>query len=107
MQSNKHVADSVRAEMARKRITQDLLAKHLHLSQAAISRRLKGEVGFSVSEIIATAHVIGQPVSILLGEKSLDPVFVSSTSQSSSSGTDIPTGTRPEEGRFTPAGDAA
>jgi transcriptional regulator with XRE-family HTH domain len=62
MEINTNVADTVRAEMARSRVTQGKLAQQLHLSQAAVSRRLKGEVAFNADELIVTALIVGVPV---------------------------------------------
>ena len=39
------------AEMARKGDTQEVLAKLLNLTQASISRKLKGETGWSLKEV--------------------------------------------------------
>jgi predicted transcriptional regulator len=69
MENNSEVADAVRAEMARKRVTQESLAAHLHLSQAAVSRRLKGVVGFSVHELVLTARLVDVTVASLVGER--------------------------------------
>ena len=68
MQINTTVADTVRAEMARSRVTQDALAGHLHLSQAAVSRRLKGQVAFNADELVLTARIVGVPVGSFFGE---------------------------------------
>jgi transcriptional regulator with XRE-family HTH domain len=68
MQINTTVADTVRAEMARRRVTQGQIAAKLHLSQAAVSRRLNGDVAFNADELIEIARVIRVPVSVLFGE---------------------------------------
>lgn len=57
---------TVRAAMHAKRISQRELAACLDLSQAAVHRRLAGEVDFSVSEISAAATALGTTVSDLL-----------------------------------------
>jgi transcriptional regulator with XRE-family HTH domain len=44
--------------MARRRVTQERLAQALHLSQPAVSRRLKGEVDFTVSELAVVAELL-------------------------------------------------
>ena len=62
------VADTVRAEMARRRVTQTSIANDLHISQAALSRRLSGMVPFDVKELSALASLLDMPVSSLLGE---------------------------------------
>ena len=62
------VAATVRAEMARSRVTQATLAAHLHLSQAAVSRRLKGDVAFDADELTVVSQVVGVSVGALFGE---------------------------------------
>jgi len=69
MENNSEIANAVRAEMARSRVTQASLAAHLHLSQAAVSRRLKGLVVFNVDEIVQTAQLVGVSVATLIGER--------------------------------------
>lgn len=64
METNSEVGNAIRAEMARTRVTQALLAAHLNLSQAAVSRRLNGDVGFDAKELAIVARVVGKPVSI-------------------------------------------
>lgn len=61
-------ADNVRAEMARQRLPQIALAKHLGLSQAAVSRRLNGQTPFDVNELVAVAALLDVPAAALLGE---------------------------------------
>ncbi|MGX5770789.1 helix-turn-helix domain-containing protein [Microbacterium trichothecenolyticum] len=68
MKFNLSVADAVRAEMARQRITQAELAKALHLSQPAVARRLSGEVPFDLAELDATARVLKVRASRLVAE---------------------------------------
>lgn len=52
--------------MARQQISQTAVADRLGLSQTAVSRRLRGEVEFSVTELHAVADVLGLPVERLL-----------------------------------------
>lgn len=66
--SRSEVSATVRAEMARNRVTQTTLANHLHLSQAAVSRRLKGEVPFNSDELAVVAQIVGVSVGALFGE---------------------------------------
>ncbi len=61
------VAASVRAEMARRRVTQSDVAKALGMKQTAVSRRLTGQVPFDVNELTAVAAFLGVPVAALLG----------------------------------------
>lgn len=61
-------AANIRAEMARRSVRQIALAKHLGLSQTAVSRRLNGETEFSVAELVAVAGLLGVPAASLLGD---------------------------------------
>jgi transcriptional regulator with XRE-family HTH domain len=65
-------AANIRAEMARRSIRQIVLAQRLGLSQAAISRRLKGETEFSVAELLVVAELLGVPAASLLGDAPLE-----------------------------------
>lgn len=60
-------ADNIRAEMARQRVPQIALAKHLGLSQAAVSRRLNGLTAFDVNELVSVATLLKVPAADLLG----------------------------------------
>lgn len=60
------VAASVRAELARANRTQQTLAAHLHLSQPAVSRRLSGEVSFSIDELVSIAEYLSVEVSLFV-----------------------------------------
>lgn len=53
------VATAIRVEMARKRISAAAVAEALGLSQAAVSRRLSGEVIIDVNELSAVARLVG------------------------------------------------
>lgn len=66
--NREQVAAAVRAEMARQRVTQTALAKQLHLSQAAVSRRLKGQVAFDADELVMVAQTVCVPVGAFFGE---------------------------------------
>lgn len=61
------VAGTLRAEMARHRITQAQLGKHLGLSQMAINRRVSGETALDVGELFAIAEFLEIPVTDILG----------------------------------------
>lgn len=52
--------------MARRRISQADLGKALDLSQAAVSRRLRGDVAFDVAELAVVAGVLGLPLARLV-----------------------------------------
>lgn len=60
------VGDLVRTSMADKSISQYKAARSLNLSQAAISRRLSGDVEFSISELTAIAALLEVPIGDLL-----------------------------------------
>ena len=60
------VGDTVRAEMARNRVTQEDLARRLNLSQAAVSRRLNGDIPFNVSELATVGRAVGVPLNRLV-----------------------------------------
>lgn len=62
------IADTIRAELARKRLTQADLALHLLMSPAAVSRRLSGQTPFDVNELAAVAAFLGVPACDLLAE---------------------------------------
>ncbi len=53
------VASEVRAELARQRRPQRAVAEALGISQAAASRRLRGELPFDVAELATLATVLG------------------------------------------------
>jgi transcriptional regulator with XRE-family HTH domain len=60
------IAASVRAEMARRRMSQKDLAELLGMTQPALSRRLTGEVPFAVDDLPLFAEALGVPVSVLM-----------------------------------------
>lgn len=62
------VGREVRAQMVRANVRQGALAEKLRLSQAAVSRRLTGEVPFDVNELTAVAELLAVPMSTLLAE---------------------------------------
>lgn len=61
-------AANIRAEMARKGLTQRDLAALLGLSQPTVSARMRGRTEFTVSELRAIASWLNVPASYLLGE---------------------------------------
>lgn len=63
------VAAEVRAHMGRQRMTQTALATHMGVSQGYISRRLTGEVPFTVTELDEIARILTVPISDLLPEQ--------------------------------------
>ena len=60
------VGANVRAEMARRRISQQALGEHLSLCQSSVSLRLRGQRPFDVQELEAVATFLDVPVSALL-----------------------------------------
>lgn len=62
------VAANVRAELARKGVTQSDLAAKLNKSQPFISRRLSGRVAFDVADLAGIAAVLNVSISSLLDE---------------------------------------
>lgn len=58
--------DNIAAEMKRRRVSQAKLAAHLGISQAAVSARLRGAVDWRLSEITATAELLGVTVPSLI-----------------------------------------
>lgn len=60
------VGENVRAEMARRQISQTAVALQLSMSQASVSSRLRGEIAFDVNELHCVASFLGVPVEVLL-----------------------------------------
>jgi len=60
------VAANVRAELARKGITQSDLAAKLNKSQPFISRRLSGRVAFDVADLASIATVLDVSITALV-----------------------------------------
>lgn len=53
------VAAEVRATLARHKISQGAVAQALDLSRPSVSRRLKGELPFTVAELLVVADLAG------------------------------------------------
>lgn len=62
------VAGNVRAEVARRGMSQASLARALEINQAGVSRRLNGKVDFTASELSLIARALGVPVGTFFGE---------------------------------------
>lgn len=62
------VGKRVRAEMDRQHIRQTTVARRLTISQAAVNRRLSGEIPFNVAELAAVARLLDVGICSLLGE---------------------------------------
>ena len=63
------VSANVRAEIARKRLTQTEMAKALGMTQQMLSRRVNGYVEFSVNELVALATLLGTTTEHLLRDE--------------------------------------
>ena len=53
------IAANVRAEAARRQVTQAALAAHLGLTQPGMSRRMLGRVPFSAAELVSVTELLG------------------------------------------------
>jgi len=60
------VASGIRAEMARRGITQQTLAGLIDMSQQSLSRRLRGEYPFDTAELERIGAALGVPVAEFL-----------------------------------------
>jgi transcriptional regulator with XRE-family HTH domain len=63
------IGANVRAEMARRGISQTTLAEKLALTQPSISSRLRGQVAFNVDELAVVAEALDVPLAALLAEQ--------------------------------------
>lgn len=57
---------NVRAEMARKGVSQEELAARLGFSQSVVSKRLRGITPFDINELTLIAQHLGVPLASLL-----------------------------------------
>lgn len=57
---------NIKAEMARRGVTQTGLAARLDITQSALSKRLRGVISLNVDELAAIADALDVPVSTLL-----------------------------------------
>ena len=60
------LASNLRAEMARRRLSQTETAAHIGLSYASFNDRLRGRTPFSVDQLLALANLFGVGVSDLV-----------------------------------------
>jgi transcriptional regulator with XRE-family HTH domain len=65
---SQRIASNVRAEVTRRNLTGQQVAVALGLTQPATSRRMRGHVEFSGSELARLAEFLEVPVSTLYGE---------------------------------------
>lgn len=71
MPENQHairVGANVRAEMARRNLTQAAVAEQLNITQQKLSRCISGKQPFRVCELADVAQVLDVPVCVLLDE---------------------------------------
>ena len=57
---------NVRAEMARRGVSQTAMASHLGLGQSALSKRLRGVIAFDINELTAIAQHLDVPLDTLI-----------------------------------------
>lgn len=63
--TTQRVARTIRAELARRSLTQADLAAALGISQQGVSRRLAGHIAFDTDELSAAAELLGLPTEAL------------------------------------------
>jgi len=64
----RYIAGEVRAEMARQKKRQDLLAAALGITESATSKKLHAQRSFRTDELLKLAHFLGVPVTQFLPE---------------------------------------
>lgn len=67
------VAANIRAEVARRGLTQGQLAAGLGISQTNVSKRARGKVEWSLNEIETVARLLGTTVSALCAIRDSNP----------------------------------
>lgn len=67
LELHRRVAANVRAEMARRGMTQRYVADLLGIAQQAVSARLRGKTPFTINEIGQLAQVFGLHPAVMLG----------------------------------------
>ncbi|WP_433721104.1 helix-turn-helix domain-containing protein [Microbacterium laevaniformans] len=75
----RHVADAVRAEIARQKVKHSEVAKALGVSRPTLNSRLNAKSAFGIDELDQVAQLLGFPTlrlieSALFGERLFDPV---------------------------------
>lgn len=69
-QVDRYAAEEIRAELGRQNVSQLQLARSLGWSAIYLSRRLKGQVSFSLVDVFAIARALGVPVSRFIQRES-------------------------------------
>ena len=67
------VGANVRAEMARRGITQTQLAEQIGRSQPQLSKRLTGAIPFDINELTAVADALSVPIEKLTTTTAVTP----------------------------------
>lgn len=63
---NERVAAEVRASIARKGVSQTIVAERARMSNASLSRKLRGQYPFAVDELLAIAPLLDTTASSIL-----------------------------------------
>ncbi|MBN7378399.1 helix-turn-helix DNA binding domain protein [Mycobacterium phage prophiGD16-1] len=66
MTTDQRVAANVRAELARRRVNQQALATAMGMGLMSISRRMSGQVSFSIAELYRVAEILKVDISALI-----------------------------------------
>jgi predicted XRE-type DNA-binding protein len=65
--AQQRIASNIRAEVARKRMTNAQIAELLGIEQTGVSRRMRGEVQWRATELVVLAEVLEVDPGVLLG----------------------------------------
>ncbi|MDB2211801.1 helix-turn-helix domain-containing protein [Mycobacteroides abscessus] len=60
------MAANVRAELARRRVNRQALAKAMGIGPMAVSRRMSGQVSFSIAELFQVAEILKVDIAALI-----------------------------------------
>lgn len=69
--NSKSTGDLVRDALFHARVSQRTAAQRLGLSQAAISRRLSGDVDFTVSQLAEVAKMLDRPITAFIATEAV------------------------------------
>ena len=67
MTTRRDIAANVRAEAARRQVTQRALADKLHIDTSSMAKRFNGQRDFTASEIVSIAKLFQVCPGVLLG----------------------------------------